>query len=128
MQNTSLEPAATGFRTTRLSIFSVGPDIVETHWQLEGPDGKFNLRSTIFSANSPNVISASLDFLDIWLPPFTTFSVRARHRTGSKDKTGAVWGAWSEKTTFITPAPMNSYDRGRALSDLLDPRHIVIVE
>lgn len=112
MAITKSNPA--GSRATRLTLDSVTAGARSTHWNIvSAVDGAFTLITTANGSTSGNVLDSSLSFLDIWLPPSQTYSVRTRHGL-----TGGIASAWTTATAFDSRGPLNSYEKFRALSGL----------
>lgn len=111
MAVTKTNPA--GSRATRLTLDVVAGGAISTHWNIVTTfEGSFTIITTTKGSTSGNILDASLSFIDIWLPPFHSYTVRTRHGLNS----GAT--AWSIRETFDSRGPLNSFEKYQALSGL----------
>jgi len=101
-----------GSRATKLTLDSVDGSAETTHWNITSTRGEnFTLITTDSGSTSGNVLDGDLSFIDIWLPPSHSYSVRTRHGIGSGSVTN--WTAFEE---FTSRGPLNSYEKYLALS------------
>lgn len=112
MAITKTNPA--GSRATRLTLDSVSVGALSTHWNIVTTfDGSFTVVTTAIGSTSENVLDSSLSFIDIWLPPLQTYTVRTRHGLS-----GGTASAWTVATSFDSRGPLNSFEKYLALSGL----------
>lgn len=103
-----------GSRATRLTLDAVAAGAISTHWNIVTTfDGSFTIVTTGAGSTSGNVLDGSLSFIDIWLPPSQTYTIRTKHGLNSGSAT-----AWSTTTTFESRGPLNSFEKYQALSGL----------
>lgn len=111
MAVTKTNPA--GSRATRLTLDSVADGAFSTHWNIVTTfDGSFTILTTASGSTSENVLDGSLSFIDIWLPPFHSYTVRTRHGHSG----GAT--SWSVRESFESRGPLNSFEKYQALSGI----------
>ncbi len=102
-----------GSRATRLRLDSIPVGTVSTHWNLvSATDGSFTVVTTAKKSSSGNVLDSSTSFIDIWLPPVHTYTVRTRHGLDSGSVT-----AWTKRKTIESRGLLNSFDKFHVLSD-----------
>lgn len=119
MAITKSNPA--GSRATRLTLDSVAVGAISTHWNIVSTfDGAFTTITTANGSTSGNILDSSLSFIDIWLPPSQTYTVRTRHGLNSGSAT-----AWTLRKTFESRGPLNSFEKYLALSGISGVDNIV---
>lgn len=119
MAITQTNPA--GSRATRLTQSAVADGAMTTHWNIvPSIGGNFTLVTTSIGSTSGNVLDGSLSFLDIWLPPSQTYTVRTRHGIGS----GSM-SAWTAFEEFASRGALNSFEKYQALSGISGVDNIV---
>jgi hypothetical protein len=101
-----------GSRGTRLTLDSIPGDTISTHWNIDG-DATFTVVTKTGGSATPNVLSADLSTLNIWLPPSHSYTVRTRHNVAGSGLT-----AWTNTTMFTSRGPLNSYEKYLALSGI----------
>ncbi len=112
MAITKTDPAES--RATRLTQGTIPGEALTTHWNIvQVLDGSFTTVTSAVASTSPNVLDSDLDFIDIWLPPSHTYTVRTRHGTASGSLT-----AWTGFEEFTSRGPLNSFEKYQALSGL----------
>lgn len=112
MSITKTNPA--GSRATRLALDTVAMGAISTHWNIVTTfDGVFTIITRTTGSTSGNVLDSSLSFIDIWLPPSQSYTVRTRHGLNSGNAT-----AWSTRKAFESRGPLNSFEKYKALSGI----------
>jgi len=120
MAITKSNPA--GSRATRLTQTIIPDGAITTHWNFVSADGEsFTIVTSAAASISKNVLDSDLSFIDIWLPPFHTYTVRTRHGQNSAPST-----AWTAVAEFESRGPLNSYEKYLALSGLGGVDNIVV--
>lgn len=103
-----------GSRATRLTVDSVPEGSISTHWEIVTPfDGVFTVVTTVNGSSSGNVLGGNLSYIDLWLPPFHSYTVRVRHGLKSGDVTD-----WTTRRSFESRGPLNSFENYQVLSGL----------
>ena len=99
-----------GSRGTQFTFNEYNADAIGTQWEtiIGGITYIYNITGN--SHFSPNVLSCSKKTLNLWLPPFHTIFVRARHIFNNS------LGEWSEWYSFESRGMFNSYENFQALN------------
>lgn len=118
MAITKTNPA--GSRATRLTLDAVAAGAISTHWNIVTTfDGSFTIITTVDGSTSGNVLDGSLSFVDLWLPPSQSYTVRTRHGLHGSAT------AWSIRTAFESRGPLNSFEKYQALSGISGVDNVV---
>ncbi len=104
-----------GSRATRLKLSSVPANTLQTKWRLKSTfETSFVITTAFGGSSSANVLDGDINFLDIWLPPFHTYTVETRHVSA----VDGVFTDWTAATTFTSRGPLNSFEKYQALSGI----------
>ncbi len=98
-------------RATRFRLKSIPAGTSLTQWKFTPTFGTpFIITTTPTEGTGENVLRGRLYLVDIWLPPFHTYTLKTRHYVTN------VWQAWSATQKIATRGPLNSFEKFLALS------------
>ena len=113
------DSSITDFRVTRFAVKSFLDNIIATQWRFFPQETSSFQNSFVITTqpngsgttNSGNILDSDLSRLDMWLPPFQTYSIQIRQR-----KSDGSWTKWTSKYAIPSRGYENSFDRFKILS------------
>lgn len=110
-------PTDTANPITRLTVTYLNPNTTDVQWEWYLASNPTNIYRVIMNENGPEgndnitgIVNTSLDHLDLWLFPQSTYYIRYRQ------KISGSWWVWSEWATFQSRGITNSFEKYQMLN------------